>query len=112
MKTRTRKGLLGTKLGMTQVWDENNRIVPVTVVEAGPCGEPDPHAGDRRLLRGPVGVRRHRPAQGQQARRRTLRQGRGDPAPTWSSCAPRMRRSTRWVRSSPQMSSPRATWSM
>jgi large subunit ribosomal protein L3 len=37
MKTRTRKGLLGTKLGMTQVWDENNRIVPVTVVEAGPC---------------------------------------------------------------------------
>lgn len=37
MKTSTRKGLLGTKLGMTQVWDENNRVVPVTVVEAGPC---------------------------------------------------------------------------
>jgi large subunit ribosomal protein L3 len=37
MKTTTRKGLLGTKLGMTQVWDENNRIVPVTVIEAGPC---------------------------------------------------------------------------
>jgi len=36
MKTTTRKGLLGTKLGMTQVWDENNRIVPVTVIEAGP----------------------------------------------------------------------------
>ena len=31
------KGLLGEKLGMTQVWDENNRIVPVTVVKAGPC---------------------------------------------------------------------------
>jgi large subunit ribosomal protein L3 len=29
-------GILGTKLGMTQVWD-NNRIVPVTVVQAGPC---------------------------------------------------------------------------
>jgi large subunit ribosomal protein L3 len=29
------KGLLGTKLGMTQTWDENNRIVPVTVVAAG-----------------------------------------------------------------------------
>ena len=28
------KGLLGTKLGMTQVWDENNRVVPVTVVAA------------------------------------------------------------------------------
>jgi large subunit ribosomal protein L3 len=31
------KGILGTKLGMTQVWDEFNRIVPVTVVQAGPC---------------------------------------------------------------------------
>ena len=31
------KGLLGEKLGMTQVWDENNRLVPVTVVQAGPC---------------------------------------------------------------------------
>ncbi len=37
MKTTTRKGLLGTKLGMTQVWDENARVVPVTVIEAGPC---------------------------------------------------------------------------
>lgn len=34
---RTVKGILGEKLGMTQVWDENNRIVPVTVVKAGPC---------------------------------------------------------------------------
>ena len=34
---RTVKGLLGKKLGMTQVWDENNRVVPVTVVKAGPC---------------------------------------------------------------------------
>ncbi len=30
------KGILGSKLGMTQVWD-NNRVVPVTVVQAGPC---------------------------------------------------------------------------
>ena len=29
------KGLLGKKLGMTQVWDENNRFIPVTVIEAG-----------------------------------------------------------------------------
>ncbi|MBA2455288.1 MAG: 50S ribosomal protein L3 [Nocardioidaceae bacterium] len=28
-------GLLGTKLGMTQTWDENNRVVPVTVIDAG-----------------------------------------------------------------------------
>jgi large subunit ribosomal protein L3 len=34
---RNTKGLLGTKLGMTQTWDENNRVVPVTVVQAGPC---------------------------------------------------------------------------
>ena len=31
---RNVKGLLGTKLGMTQMWDENNRIVPVTVIAA------------------------------------------------------------------------------
>ena len=31
------KGVLGTKLGMTQVWDENNKVVPVTVIQAGPC---------------------------------------------------------------------------
>ena len=31
------RGLLGEKLGMTQVWDENNKLVPVTVVKAGPC---------------------------------------------------------------------------
>ena len=29
------KGILGEKLGMTQVWDDNNRVVPVTVVKAG-----------------------------------------------------------------------------
>jgi len=34
---RTIKGLLGTKLGMTQLWDANNRVVPVSVVQAGPC---------------------------------------------------------------------------
>jgi large subunit ribosomal protein L3 len=33
-QTRTVKGLLGTKLGMTQTWDENNRVVPVTVISA------------------------------------------------------------------------------
>jgi large subunit ribosomal protein L3 len=34
---RNVKGILGRKLGMTQVWDENNRVIPVTVIEAGPC---------------------------------------------------------------------------
>jgi large subunit ribosomal protein L3 len=31
------KGILGRKLGMTQIFDENDRMVPVTVIEAGPC---------------------------------------------------------------------------
>ena len=31
---RTVKGLLGTKLGMTQTWDDQNRVVPVTVISA------------------------------------------------------------------------------
>ena len=35
--TKTVKGVLGEKLGMTQVWDEDSRLVPVTVVQAGPC---------------------------------------------------------------------------
>ena len=33
---KTTKGLLGTKLGMTQVWDANNKLVPVTVVQITP----------------------------------------------------------------------------
>jgi large subunit ribosomal protein L3 len=37
LKTRQIKGVLGEKLGMTQVWDADNRVVPVTVVKAGPC---------------------------------------------------------------------------
>ena len=32
-----KKGLIGRKLGMTQVFDENGKVVPVTVVELGPC---------------------------------------------------------------------------
>ena len=31
------KGILGEKVGMTQVFDDANRIVPVTVIKAGPC---------------------------------------------------------------------------
>jgi large subunit ribosomal protein L3 len=35
--TKQIKGVLGTKLGMTQVFGDDGRIVPVTVVSAGPC---------------------------------------------------------------------------
>jgi large subunit ribosomal protein L3 len=41
------KGILGEKLGMTQVWDENNRVVPVTVVKAGPNVVTQVHTADK-----------------------------------------------------------------
>lgn len=31
------KAILGKKIGMTQIFDEEGRIIPVTVIEAGPC---------------------------------------------------------------------------
>ena len=31
------KGIIGKKMGMTQIFDENGKVVPITVVEAGPC---------------------------------------------------------------------------
>ena len=31
------KGIIGKKLGMTQLFDESGKVVPVTVIEAGPC---------------------------------------------------------------------------
>ena len=36
-QSRVIRGILGEKLGMTQVFDANNRMIPVTVVKAGPC---------------------------------------------------------------------------
>jgi len=36
-QTATVKGILGTKLGMTQMWDDDGHVVPVTAVQAGPC---------------------------------------------------------------------------
>jgi large subunit ribosomal protein L3 len=32
-----KKGILGTKVGMLQIFDESGRVVPVTVIQAGPC---------------------------------------------------------------------------
>ena len=31
-----KKAIIGKKVGMTQIFDENGRVIPVTVVEAGP----------------------------------------------------------------------------
>ena len=32
-----KKGIIGRKLGMTQLFDENGSVIPVTLIEAGPC---------------------------------------------------------------------------
>ena len=32
-----KKGLIGKKIGMTQIFDEKGLVIPVTVIEAGPC---------------------------------------------------------------------------
>ena len=32
-----KKGIIGKKIGMTQIFDENGNVIPVTVIEAGPC---------------------------------------------------------------------------
>ena len=32
-----KKGIVGKKIGMTQIFDDNGKVIPVTVVEAGPC---------------------------------------------------------------------------
>ena len=32
-----KKAIIGKKVGMTQIFDENGKVVPVTVIEAGPC---------------------------------------------------------------------------
>ena len=32
-----KKAILGKKIGMTQIFDENGKAIPVTAIEAGPC---------------------------------------------------------------------------
>jgi large subunit ribosomal protein L3 len=36
-RRRNMKGLLGTKVGMTQIFDETGDVLPITLIEAGPC---------------------------------------------------------------------------
>jgi large subunit ribosomal protein L3 len=40
------RAVLGTKLGMTQVWDDAGKLIPVTVIEAGPCVVTQVRTGD------------------------------------------------------------------
>jgi large subunit ribosomal protein L3 len=36
-KVKMKKGIIGKKIGMTQIFDEKGNVIPVTVIEAGPC---------------------------------------------------------------------------
>lgn len=45
-----KKGIIGKKIGMTQIFDEKGNAIPVTVIEAGPWrGFPGKDQGNRRL---------------------------------------------------------------
>src|SRR5256884_7677815 len=76
------KGVLGTKLGMTQVFSDDGKIVPVTVVEAGPCvvtAGRTPDAGGYSAV--PLGYGGIRPPPGPQPGGRPLPHARGAPPP-------------------------------
>ncbi len=108
---RNVKGLLGTKLGMTQLWDENNRIVPVTVIAAGTnvvTQVRTPETDGYNAIQ--VGFGEIDGRKVNQAARRPLPDA---PAPrravTWSRSAPPPPVSSPWARSSPSTPSPPAT---
>jgi ribosomal protein L3 len=90
--TKQIKGVLGTKLGMTQVFADDGKIVPVTVVAAGPCvvtavrtPDADGYAAVQ-LGYGEIDPRKVNKPAG-----RPLREGRGDAAPVPGRAAHRQR---------------------
>ena len=103
---RNVKGILGTKLGMTQLWDDNNNVVPVTVIQAGPCvvtqvrtPETDGYNAVQLGFGAIKSKQVTKPYAGLFAAADVT------PASTWWSSAPPMPASTPWARSSPWRSS-------
>ena len=90
------KGLLGTKLGMTQTWDENNRVVPVTVIAAGTNVVTQVRTPEKDGYNAvQIGFGEIDGRKVDQAGRRPLRRRPGSPrAATWSRSAPRTPRRT------------------
>ena len=43
-----KKAIIGKKIGMTQIFNENGKLIPVTVVEAGPCVVVQKKTADKR----------------------------------------------------------------
>ena len=82
------KAIVGEKVGMTQVWGDDNRVVPVTVVKVAPLRVVQVKTPERdgySALQVTFGRANPR---AQQARSRSLRQGRRrSRARGWSSCA-------------------------
>ena len=75
-------GILGTKLGMTQVFDETGQVVPVTVVQAGPCVVTAVRTPDNDGYSAvQIGFGRDQPPQGHQANGGPVREGRRDATP-------------------------------
>ena len=80
-----RVGLLGRKVGMTQIYQENGTVVPVTVLECGPCTVLQVRtAGSRRLSRLAARLRRQE-AQERHPGRAGPCQARSTPSPSDSS---------------------------
>ena len=68
-----KKGIIGKKIGMTQIFDESGKVIPVTVVEAGPCMVIQKKTvGERRLRRNPGWIWRRKTSETLQARQRSL----------------------------------------
>ena len=83
------KAIVGEKVGMTQVWDDENRVVPVTVVRVTPLRVVQVKTLERDgYSAAPGDLRASKAPQAQQARGRPLRQGRRRArAAASSSCA-------------------------
>ena len=51
------KNILGKKIGMTQIFDEKGNVIPVTVIEAGPCAVVQNKTGKAAVIKDLIGIR-------------------------------------------------------
>ena len=69
------KGIIGKKVGMTQLFDENGKVIPVTVIEAGPCTVVQKKTVESDGYQALAGLRRGFRQEGQQGSCRPLQEG-------------------------------------
>ena len=106
------KAIVGEKVGMTQVWDDDNRVVPVTVLKVAPCRVVQVKTAER------DGYSAVQVTYGRKEARKLTKPEAGhfakagvEPACAWSSCASTTSTATRSARRSRSTSSPPATGS-